>query len=463
MVLPPMSGRASKTPRKLTQKDRLQLHQQALEQLWEEHEIPLWHRELYTERYFNREYPIEVLSREVKALSKGTAVVQRVMDAIANREELLVRLTILRTAYDDADFMEPGGMARRHLSEQLDQLRNATLVTVEALCDWRLSVALRPGKLYGSSKYDGFAGPISRGAWWPYAGPTADLEDAMQTGEDYLLHLARDDTVVKSFENVLFLAEECDPFLYHFSVAGTGPFESGKLCPPPADSVDSTRLEAARLRLLEEEMSLVVFKPSSLPDESSALSLPSMSSMVRALTAPLELPDLGSISISNAASMEFHDDELEGEHESFFASRRNAVRDTSEELNMLSALVPLSSGHRPSVARISLGVLPEFESVFEHRRGAQQDMAQMESLRKGMKKKRHGKDELSPHSRGFLLKSGQQRYEDVVHHGGTQGGGKAAEDKKTATVQEEPDMKSLVLEGLAERFKLVNKDQPLFK
>ncbi|CAE6955966.1 unnamed protein product, partial [Symbiodinium sp. CCMP2456] len=140
-------------------------------------------------------------------------------------------------------------LPRRHLSQQLQALRFASVSVVELLSAWRSFVAPRPGK-----HQLGFGGPVARGALWPHVGPRGDLEDEDEDCEDYLLHLARDDTVVRCFDTVLEVSPECDPLLLHGSIGGVGWKESGKLCPPPADAVQRARLERARLMLLEEEV-----------------------------------------------------------------------------------------------------------------------------------------------------------------------------------------------------------------
>ncbi|OLQ08256.1 hypothetical protein AK812_SmicGene8270 [Symbiodinium microadriaticum] len=222
--------------------------QSRLGELWDELRIPSWHRVLFEEKYCRGEYGPDVLAREIRALRAGTALVQRVLEAINNRQEILVWLTLLRTGYDDTEFLTAGTLPRRHLSQQLQALRFASVSVVELLSAWRSFVAPRPGK-----HQLGFGGPVARGALWPHVGPRGDLEDEDEDCEDYLLHLARDDTVVRCFDTVLEVSPECDPLLLHGSIGGVGWKESGKLCPPPADAVQRARLERARLMLLEEE------------------------------------------------------------------------------------------------------------------------------------------------------------------------------------------------------------------
>jgi len=210
------------------------------------------------------------LAREIRALRAGTALVQRVLEAINNRQEILVWLTLLRTGYDDTEFLTAGTLPRRHLSQQLQALRFASVSVVELL---------------------GFGGPVARGALWPHVGPRGDLEDEDEDCEDYLLHLARDDTVVRCFDTVLEVSPECDPLLLHGSIGGVGWKESGKLCPPPADAVQRARLERARLMLLEEEVALSTFAsvPPTRSRESTSSTLPKTVYM-ESLTAPLRLP-----------------------------------------------------------------------------------------------------------------------------------------------------------------------------
>ncbi|CAJ1377165.1 unnamed protein product [Effrenium voratum] len=183
-----------------------------LRQLWEQEEVPAWHRRLFEEKYCQGTYGSEFLIREVQALKSGTAPVQEVQKAIWHREEVLVRLTLLRTGFSDEEILTAGSLPRRHLAEQLQELRRAGARCVEALSAWRRSVApLQVGCVPG----------------WPYAGPTGEVDDAT---EDYLVHLA-DDAVVRAFETVVEVSPECDPFLL-FRSGGTSWKESGKLCPP---------------------------------------------------------------------------------------------------------------------------------------------------------------------------------------------------------------------------------------
>jgi len=261
-----------------------------LDQLWERFEVPEWHRQLYTNRYCMGDYGPEVLSKEIKDLTKCIALVQKVMDAIEDREEVLIRLTILRTAYNDSEFQAPASIARRHLSEQLHSLRGATLAVIESMVDWRLSVAPRPGTRSEDAQLAAVANPAARGAFWPYAGPVGDDFFSKVAAADYLLHVARDDTVVKSFKGVLNLSEERDPLLFHASVGGIGPHESGRLCPTPLTAVDESRFEAARLRLIEEEIALAVNQKEGDPFPE----LGEMSKLLTVLTGPLQLPAMQS-------------------------------------------------------------------------------------------------------------------------------------------------------------------------
>lgn len=260
--------------------------QSRLGELWDELRIPSWHRVLFEEKYCRGEYGPDVLAREIRALRAGTALVQRVLEAINNRQEILVWLTLLRTGYDDTEFLTAGTLPRRHLSQQLQALRFASVSVVELLSAWRSFVAPRPGK-----HQLGFGGPVARGALWPHVGPRGDLEDEDEDCEDYLLHLARDDTVVRCFDTVLEVSPECDPLLLHGSIGGVGWKESGKLCPPPADAVQRARLERARLMLLEEEVALSTFAsaPPTRSRESTSSTLPKTVYM-ESLTAPLRLP-----------------------------------------------------------------------------------------------------------------------------------------------------------------------------
>eukprot|EP00930_Biecheleria_cincta_P046047 TRINITY_DN31758_c0_g1_i1.p1 TRINITY_DN31758_c0_g1~~TRINITY_DN31758_c0_g1_i1.p1 ORF type:complete len:470 (+),score=77.45 TRINITY_DN31758_c0_g1_i1:128-1537(+) len=261
-----------------------------LDRLWERCQVPEWHRQLFASRYCMGDYGVEVLTKEIKDLTKGTALVQKVMDAIQDREEVLIRLTILRTAYDDIEFQAPASIARRHLSEQLHSLRGATLAVIESMVAWRLSVAPRPGTKIEDAQSAAVANPAARGAFWPYAGPVGDDFFPNVTAADYLLHVARDDTVVKSFKGVLNLAEESDPLLFHASVGGIGPHESGKLCPTPLSAVDEARFEAARLRLIEEEIAFAVNQK----EGDASQELGEMSNLLKVLTGPLQLPALQS-------------------------------------------------------------------------------------------------------------------------------------------------------------------------
>jgi len=256
-----------------------------LQQLWEELGVPKWHRRLYKARYFTGDYGPEVLAREIRALRNGTALVQRVEAAIHHREEILIRLTLLRTGYEDDEFLAAGSLPRMHLSEQLQALRFASVTAVETLLAWRSAVAPRPGKHKGL-----FAGPSARGALWPYAGPVSDVDDETDDVEDYLLHVARDDTVVRCFDTVLEMSHECDPLLLFGSIGGAGWKEHGKLSAPPADAVHRARLEKARLTLLEEEVALSSFnRPGNKTRDSVCESLPK-SGYMESLTAPLRLP-----------------------------------------------------------------------------------------------------------------------------------------------------------------------------
>eukprot|EP00440_Ansanella_granifera_P031967 gb/GFBE01034695.1/.p1 GENE.gb/GFBE01034695.1/~~gb/GFBE01034695.1/.p1 ORF type:complete len:489 (+),score=77.78 gb/GFBE01034695.1/:1-1467(+) len=360
--------RQGSRPKQLRAKVQIERLHKRLLQLWRDKGVPLWHQHLYTERYCTGDYRPEVLAREVKELSQGTALVQKVQDAIHQREEVLVRLTILRSGYVDEDFMCPGSLARRHLYEQLHMLRLATLNSVELMTSWRLSVAPTPGKNVDTSQTNAVAGPGSRGAAWPYAGPSGPFDEDDGTlaegsdPEDYFLHLARDDTVVRSFETVLEVAEECDPFLFHGCVGGAGPNDGGKLCPPPSGSIDLCRLENARLKLLEQEMSLTLFLPPFKQGMPFNESLPEMSSLVKILTAPLALPQLPALPSRMAEAMSQDSEPLRPNTAPSKMESEAEIED--EVLNMpalelprssvrtgprLSVLVPFESRQRPSL------------------------------------------------------------------------------------------------------------------
>jgi hypothetical protein len=192
VVNAPVSERPRRPRRPLGRQDankQLKIH---LERLWEHFEIPSWHRELFSARYCTGSYRPEVLLKEAKALAAGTAQVQLVINAISAREAILERLKLLRWGCTDDEFNKPRSMARKHLSEQLDALRVSTVSVVEALSDWRRSVAplsctrlpQRPGtddqvsdEMDNSSfaeKSLAVVGPGVRGAIWPYGDSSED-------------------------------------------------------------------------------------------------------------------------------------------------------------------------------------------------------------------------------------------------------------------------------------------------
>ncbi|CAE8723080.1 unnamed protein product, partial [Polarella glacialis] len=341
-VIPPPPVRSLKSaplrrrrPGQLHPQEVLQQLKAHLEKLWAHCEVPYWHQELYAARYCSGGYGPEVLLKEANALASGHAIVQMALEAIAAREAVRERLKIIRFAYSDSELRRPRSSCRKHLSDQLQALRHATVAVVEALSLWRRSVAPLPGSVkrpstsmeYSREAANAFAwadfaaqdescirergkdthgtvgGPGSRGVFWPYrdADPDETLEPA-DVGEDYLLRVAQEDSVVREFSSIMELGRECDPFLLHSSVGGIGPLEPGMLCPPPvggAGTVDGSRLEAARLTLLEEEMALTSF----LASQAAALTTgasrvspllafgnTSPSRLVRELMSPLELP-----------------------------------------------------------------------------------------------------------------------------------------------------------------------------
>lgn len=256
-----------------------------LKRLWDHFGIPEFHRQLYLARYCSGKFfRSDVLLREVQALVKGKALVQRVMKAIESREEVLLRLSVLRSAFGDLELREPGTLGRCQLSEQLYCLRLMTAQAVQVLHSWRVSVAPVAGA-------GCVAGPGSRGACWPFT-----VSDGGVHWDDYLMHIMRNDSAVRQFAAVVELAPEIDPLLLHGAVGGIGPFQQGKLCPPCVD-LQLQYLEQARLLLLEEELTLVLFSESRAPTpgerlwslpESRASSRPS-SRLVEELTAPLAI------------------------------------------------------------------------------------------------------------------------------------------------------------------------------
>lgn len=219
-----------------------------VQRLWDHYSIPEFHRQLYLQRFGADDYSLDVLHREVGALAKGIAPVQRAMRAIANREEILLRLGVLRGAFADAEFSVPGSLARCELSEQLYSLRMATVEAILALVAWRHSVAPRAGPTC-------IAGPGARGASWPFTAVNGE------SWPDYFMHIASNDAAVRQFQNVAELSKDCDPLLVHASVGGVGPFQGGKLCPPCCDAMHRQNLDRARLSLLEDELASALFHP----------------------------------------------------------------------------------------------------------------------------------------------------------------------------------------------------------
>eukprot|EP00435_Cladocopium_sp_Y103_P017952 s602_g4.t1 len=230
--------------------------------VWQQHEVPDWHQLLFEAKYGGGEYGPEILQRELQALQCGDALVQRVRAAIKFREEVLMRLTLLRTGYDDADFLTAGSLPRKHLFEQLEELRLSTFHCVEALSAWRRFLRRQVGTCIV----------------WPYDGPTGEV-DANSTAEQELPESAK--SVLRSFEAVVELSTETlggsgdmlaterlrDPFLLFKSTGGAGWKEPGRLCPPAAGS-RKPRLQHARLQLMEDELSLSL-RPK-LPEQSVA-------------------------------------------------------------------------------------------------------------------------------------------------------------------------------------------------
>jgi len=262
-----------------------------LKRLWDHFGIPGFHRQLYLARYCSGKYQSDVLLKEVQAMAKEKALVQRVMKAIESREEVLLRLSVLRSAFSDTELKEPGSLGRCQLSEQLYCLRLTTAEAVQLLHAWRLSVAPVAGA-------GCVAGPGSRGACWPFT-----VKEGGVHWDDYLMYIMRNDSAVRQFSTVAQLAPEIDPLLLYAAVGGTGPFQHGKLCPPGVD-LQLQHLERTRLLLLEEELTLVLFQESkaATPDtrsmwnstpetcSSRAASRPS-SRLVEELTAPLAIAE----------------------------------------------------------------------------------------------------------------------------------------------------------------------------
>lgn len=206
--------------------------------VWQQHEVPDWHRQLFEVKYGGGDYGPEVLLRELQALQRGDALVQSVQASIRFREEVLMRLTLLRTGYDDAEFLMAGSLPRKHLFEQLEELRLSTFQCVEVLSAWRRFLRQQVGTCIV----------------WPYDGPTGEVDANSTADQDYLVKIA-DEEVLRSFEAVVEISPERDPFLLFKSAGGAGWKESGRLCPPAAGS-RKPRLERARLQLMEDELAL---------------------------------------------------------------------------------------------------------------------------------------------------------------------------------------------------------------
>eukprot|EP00929_Paragymnodinium_shiwhaense_P029361 TRINITY_DN16836_c0_g2_i1.p1 TRINITY_DN16836_c0_g2~~TRINITY_DN16836_c0_g2_i1.p1 ORF type:complete len:1359 (+),score=354.98 TRINITY_DN16836_c0_g2_i1:151-4227(+) len=235
-----------------------------LRRLWDHFEVPRWHRELYEARFFcgddqqpqQQEQRPEVLRREAVALVKGTALVLKVQRSIDAREAKLADLALLRQQYEDSAFLRPRSEAKRLLFEELDLLRDCTAAVIEELSAWRQSVAPllassvdaagcddSPGVATGC-KPAAVAGPSGRGASWPW----------QTTGKDYVKKLAYDDQEVRLFERVLLLPDVVDPLL--LMAAPVGPGSSHKLALPPVKVSRTTRMEQARMLLLEDLSSM---------------------------------------------------------------------------------------------------------------------------------------------------------------------------------------------------------------
>eukprot|EP00933_Yihiella_yeosuensis_P032558 TRINITY_DN26175_c0_g1_i2.p1 TRINITY_DN26175_c0_g1~~TRINITY_DN26175_c0_g1_i2.p1 ORF type:complete len:1182 (-),score=245.43 TRINITY_DN26175_c0_g1_i2:48-3593(-) len=285
-----------------------------LERLWDHFEIPSWHRELYYARYCSGSYHPEVLLKEAKAFTTGTAQVQITRDAISVREHVLERLKLLRWSHTDADFNTPRSRVRKHLWEQMGELRMATIAVVEALVEWRRLVAPIAGQPppppvegqwtgtrteTADSPRSGAFVSATATACWPFQFETAFGDS--ETVDDYLLHVIQGDQVAKDWSSVIKISEESDPFLLNCSVGGAGPNDTGKLCFPTPDSNDLVRLEAARLKLLEEEISFAVLRPSRPGSPGSSPCVHRKTPLVHSLTVPLELPPLKPVTFRSAS------------------------------------------------------------------------------------------------------------------------------------------------------------------
>eukprot|EP00913_Durusdinium_trenchii_P027851 g26115.t1 len=161
-----------------------------------------------------------------------------------------MRLTLLRTAYSDEEFLSPGSLPRKHLYEQLEdpergheasddlaELRLCTFQSVEVLSSWRRFLKRQ----------------VDSCVVWPYDGPTGEVDLETPPEQDYLFQIA-DETVLREFEAVVELSHERDPFLLYKSTGGPGWKEPGRLSPPAAGRPQ--RFENARLQLMEDEMAL---------------------------------------------------------------------------------------------------------------------------------------------------------------------------------------------------------------
>mmetsp|Transcript_88313 Transcript_88313/g.169151 ORF Transcript_88313/g.169151 Transcript_88313/m.169151 type:complete len:1416 (-) Transcript_88313:75-4322(-) len=241
-----------------------------IEMLWDHHEVPSWHRALYGARYFAAGgCRRDVLFEEATALAEGTAAVLVAMRAVQEREAAIAQLEQLRSEHkSDDDFYEvhlkatadgisatmQGSATGKVLVRALVQLRVASIGAVEALTAWRSTVA--PLRCTNSS----VVGPGARGACWPH-GPRQ---------EDYLWAVAHRDEVVRSFAGVLDMPPVSDPFLLHCCMSSKAVFTdnrrstvgdhsgNGKLWLPAWHPWEQERMEAAKLMLLEEEISGVL-------------------------------------------------------------------------------------------------------------------------------------------------------------------------------------------------------------
>lgn len=252
---------------------RLEEH---LRRLWDHHEVPSWHRQLYERRYFGGGCGAAVLQREAEELVAGTSKVQVAARSITAREAGLLGLSDIRGRFEDADFAKLG--PRRELAEALLALRVASVAAVEAISTWRRSVAPPPGRgACGPNDYvrggggkplRAVASACGRGARWPPPGGGS---------HDYLQRLAADDTVVRRFESVLELKPEgeTDPFLLLTASAAN---LEGKMRPPPLQTSQRRRVQAAQMLLLED---LVGFSLAASDDKESLGSLAASRQTIR--------------------------------------------------------------------------------------------------------------------------------------------------------------------------------------